>query len=268
MHNGGKRKAWNTIATVILLPGLLCTGCGSSVMPEDRGESAIEVLPERTQEVYDGEVLEKDYPTLEEELRPSILQIYCGDYRGSGVVWKITEKEVTVISSAHLLRNADTCEVLCYAGIYYEAQVDRILEDCDVGFAVFSAQALKEDGVELAAVEPSTRGKEEIVPGEDLAIYGSMDSVAGDFVKGYLIEAETAMQLEGNEEEQLLMLGGIVREGGEEGAGEIEAEQGAVDAGMSGSGVFDKSGKLLGILAGGDGESGFAAVPVWQIEVW
>lgn len=56
------------------------------------------------------------------------------------------------------------------------------------------------------------------------------------------------------------MLGGIVREDGK------AAEQGAVDAGMSGSGVFDKSGKLLGILAGGDGESGFSAVPVWQIE--
>lgn len=254
---------------VLLSLVLFCTGCGRGEEAETDRAPRIEALPgtgaetEAAGEFGAGTPTareEKDYPTLEEELRPSILQIYCGDYRGSGVVWKITEKEVTVISSAHLLRNADTCEVLCYAGIYYEAQVDRILEDCDVGFAVFSAEVLKEDGVELAAVEPSTREKEEIVPGEDLAIYGSMDYAAGDFVKGYLIEAETAMQLEGNEEEQLLMLGGIVREDGE------AAEQGAVDAGMSGSGVFDKSGKLLGILAGGDGESGFAAVPVWQIE--
>ena len=41
-------------------------------------------------------------------------------------------------------------------------------------------------------------------------------------------------------------------------------ERGRIDAGMSGSGVFDRQGRLLGILAGGDGREGFAAVPVWK----
>lgn len=295
MNSRGKRKAENKIACVILLAGLLCTGCGRNVMPEDRGESAIEALPERGEEAYGAGMREKDDLTLQEELRPCILQIACGDYRGSGVVWEITEEEVTVVSSAHLLKNGETCEVLCPAGVYYEAKVERILENCDIGFAVFGADALKEDGVELTAAVPAVRDKEELVPGEELVIYGSMDFVAGDFVKGYLIEAETAMQLEGNEGEQPLMLGGIVREDaeapepddavrnaapdGENGSTELEnppkddaadraddlRARSAVDAGMSGSGVFDREGKLLGILAGGDGESGFAAVPVWQI---
>lgn len=254
--------------------------------------------------------LEKDDLTLREELRPAILQIFCGDYRGSGVVWEITEEEVTVISSGHLLKNGETCDVLCCAGVYYEAKVDRVLEGCDIGFAVFPAQALREDGVELKAAVCSERGREELVRGEELAVYGSMDSVAENFVKGYLIEPECEMQLEGYGNAQPMMLGGIIREeteafgyagmdpdagidgkdgdaggkgraaggsreesnpgnaaaestaGGEEVS---NSEKGAVDAGMSGSGVFDRRGNLLGIVAGGDGEEGFAAVPVWRI---
>lgn len=243
-----------------------------------------------------SEEAELDWTTLEEMLRPSILRITCGGYAGSGVVWEITEEEVRVVSSGHLLKYGETCEVECYAGIYYEAKVERVLEDCDIGFAVFPVKALQEDEIELTAVKPCERSAEELVRGEDLAVYGSMDCAAGNFVKGYLIEAEYEMQMEGYEGEESLLLGGILQE--ESGAGEdisdernrtdIERpdgkkggadrhdtadsseesgeipERGAVDAGMSGSGVFDRQGYLLGILAGGDGKEGFAAVPVWK----
>lgn len=258
---------------------------GETTAPETNAASAAgEAVEEETSGNKLPETTEKDDLTLQEELRPSILQIFCGDYRGSGVVWEITEEEVTVISSGHLLKNGGTCEVLCYAGIYYEAKVDRILEDCDIGFAVFPAKALKEDGIELTEAVPCERNKEELVQGEELVVYGSMYNTAGDFVKGYLIEAESEIQFEGYDSAQLLMLGGIVRDKGEESedvpeSGETDVretgdggntvmpkkETGLVDAGMSGCGVFDRQGRLLGILAGGDGESSFAAVPVWVI---
>lgn len=301
-------------------------GIEAGKMPEESGESPENAYLQAGPETGDryaahreaergetkagpGKTEENDL-VLQEKLRPSVLQIYCGDYRGSGVVWEITEEEVTVISSGHLLKNAETCDILCYAGVYYEAKVDRVLETCDVGFAVFPTQALQEDGVELTAAVPSLRKPEKLVQGEELVVYGSMDVVAGDFVKGYLIEAEKEMELQGNDGPQLLMLGGIVRERtegsgyggveqetvrreegganpesrGEEDHGNAEepgsdetqgsseqekdslSERSAVDAGMSGSGVFDRKGELLGILAGGDGERGFAAVPVWRIE--
>lgn len=268
-HNGKKHNIRYAIVSLLTCLGFaaLCAGCDRS--PERREESAIETLPDK-----EGSVL------LPEELRPCIVQIYCGDYRGSGVIWEVTEEEVTVASCRHLLENGDTCEILCYAGVYYEAKVDRLLEESDIGFAVFAADALGEDGVELKAVIPSAREKEKFVAGEELVIYGSMDSVAENFVEGYLIEAESAIQPEGYDSEQPLMLGGIVRgepapEKGSGLGGIVRGEpaleggndlqQGAVDAGMSGSGVFDKSGKLVGILAGGDGEDCFMAVPVWRI---
>ena len=72
-------------------------------------------------------------------------------------------------------------------------------------------------------------------------------------MKGYLVEAEREIQFDGYESAQKLMVCEIVQ------------DTGTVDAGMSGSGVFDRQGRLLGILAGGDGETGFAAVPVWEI---
>lgn len=219
-----------------------CTGCGGGA-PGEEEHSGIEALVPA----------EKDWSVLEEELRPCVLQVFCGDYRGSGLVWEITEEEVTVISSGHLLRNGETCEVLCHAGIYYEARVERILDNCDVGFAVIPMEMLSGDGTELAEVSPCGRSGEELTQGEELAVYGSMDRAAGNFVKGYLIEAEKEMQFDGYESAQKLMLCGIVQ------------DTGTVDAGMSGCGVFDRQGKLLGVLVGGDGETGFAAVPVWEI---
>lgn len=287
-ENNMKRNITSVIIIFLIffIPGVLCTGCGKEAEAEsgegsgikagevERGEeSGLEVLPEMESaseesaeqsesgmaenKKYAGE--EKEYTVLQEELCPTVLQIFCGDYRGSGAVWEITDREVTVISSAHLLKNGDTCEVLCHAGVYYEAKVDRILENCDVGFAVFPADVLRADGVGLAAVESSERTARELAQGEELIVYGSMQDVAADFVKGYLIKAESKIQIDGYNNAQPLLLGAIIREAG-------RGEKGAVDAGMSGSGVFDRYGKLLGILSGGDGESGFAAVPIWRIE--
>lgn len=270
----------NKITNVILLFLITCilamtlSGCGEEAeRPEaydgevlSNGEEGEQETDENSAEVEPP----KGYLTLQEELRPAIVQIFCGDYRGSGIIWEITEEEVTVITSGHLLENGETCEVLCYAGVYYDAKVDRILEDCDIGFAVFEAGALKRDGVELTKAVPDERSGEELVQGEELIVYGSMDYVAGDFVKGYLIKAESEIQFEGYDSTQCFMLGGIIREDGQERTVTAEedaaiAEKGLVDAGMSGSGVFDRQGKLLGILAGGDGESCFVAVPVWKI---
>ena len=326
-----KRKITHAII-VLLLSAVLAAvgaGCGREQKTESRGNSDGGIAPIGEGEAHPapGEdflasegahgTAGTDWFTLQEELRPAIVQIYCGDYRGSGVIWEITEEEVRVISSGHLLKNGEACEILCCAGVYYEAKVERILEDCDIGFAVFPAEALREDGVELRSAVPSERSKEELIQGEELAVYGSMDYAAGNFVKGYLIEAESEIQFEGYDSAQPLMLCGIVRErsgeastagtgtvdeaesggtdtaagvadeaesgsadtaeagsedtdaaeaGGADMAGSEKADMGLIDAGMSGSGVFDGQGKLLGILAGGDGESGFAAVPVWEIK--
>ena len=284
------------LAFIGLLSAGALTDCGGETRTEKENASVAQMPPGEDSAESGREMMEmptreeKDWLVLEESLRPAVLQIICGNYMGSGVVWEITDEKVTVVSSGHLLKNAKTCDVLCYAGIYYEAEVDGVLENCDIGFASIPADVLKEDGVELTAVVPSGRMAKELVQGEELAVYGSMSSVAGNFVKGYLIEAETEMRFGDYENEQALLLGGIIREAGEEkektgredggdtmenaesGAGDNSAgkadlgsrDTGVVDAGMSGSGVFDRQGRLLGILAGGDGERGFAAVPVWR----
>lgn len=295
-----------THVILLLLSISICAGilAGCDSRSENREGFVVEPLPK---EEYSEKEL--GWMTLQENLRPSILRITCGGYTGSGVVWEITKEKVTVASSGHLLKNAEVCEVECYAGIYYEAKVEKILEDCDIGFAVFPAEALREDEVELIAVEPLGEGRN-LIRGEELAIYGSMENAAENFVKGYLIEVEREIQIDGYEKPQVLMLGGILRESSEEGdtlqreqeggtepekaqeessalqreqedgtepekeqeeSGALQkgqeeniSEKGLVDAGMSGSGVFDRQGRLLGILAGGDGKQGFVAVPIWR----
>lgn len=214
---------------------------------------------------------EKDWFSLKEELRPCIVEIYCGDSRGSGIVWEVTEEGVTLISAGHLLKKAETCDVVCYKGIFYTAQVTGFSEKGDVGFAFIPAEDYQGDDVRFQATGISRRKAEELEAGEELAVYGSMDYIAGNFVEAYLIEAETELELPVYEEKQMLLVGGVRREytGAEEEdtLAEIQNpdEKNLIDAGMSGSGVFDKAGCLLGILVGGDEEEHFAAVPVWRI---
>ena len=69
-----------------------CTGCGDGTPGEEESYGIEALVP-----------AEKEWSVLEQELRPCVLQVFCGDYRGSGLVWEITEEEVTVISSGHLL---------------------------------------------------------------------------------------------------------------------------------------------------------------------
>lgn len=221
---------------LFLLTAVLAVGCGKSKAP----------APEK-------ETQEKDWNTLEEELRPCIVRISCGGYQGSGVVWEMTEKEVTVISAGHLLKNDKTCRVECYAGILYDGMVTEVSDEYDIGFAVIPAEEPAKDGVNLTAAIPSGRNAEELIRGEELVVYGSKDYAGGDFVKGYLTEAEMELDLPVYGKWQKFLIGGLRQE-----------EAGSVDSGMSGGGVFDKQGTLLGILAGGDGEENFLAVPVWD----
>lgn len=274
------------------------SGCGQNTAeaPDSEGEKKDDSRIEPLQK----EEKEKGWTELQEELRPSIVQISCGGHLGSGVVWKAEGEEIIVVSAAHLLKNAETCDVVCCKGIFYEAQVKEILEDCDIGFAAIPIEALKADSVEFIPAMPCTRLPEELIRGEELAVYGSMDYVAGNFIEGYLWKEEIELELPGYGKKQTLLLGKIKNpaalegeektensaaqaEGGKK--GESSAEQikekedikngslskeperpGLIDAGMSGGGVFDRQGCLLGILVGGDGTESFAAVPVWKFQ--
>lgn len=251
-----------TYVILITLIGLALTGCG-----KQQENPADTNLPEKEGDFKEEEP-EKDWFTLEEELEPAVVRIECGDFWGSGVIWEMTEEKLTVVTSGHLLKNRDDCDVVFFHGVFYTARVEKVLEDCDIGFAVLDVSGMdREDlqklrGADKAAFAGKTFvEKETLISGQDLAVYGSMDYAAGNFVKAYLLEAEEEVEMPEDSGKSLLMLCGIQTEQ-EAAAGK---ERGAVDAGMSGSGVFDRQGRLVGILSGGDGESFFAAVPVWQI---
>ncbi len=264
-------------AAICFLAAVFLLGCGKDTMHQstdnqengDTGTEKEDLQDEKasiSQIKALGEETEKDWLSLEEELRPSIVEIFCGDSHGSGIVWEVTEKQAAIASAGHLLKKAETCDIVCYKGTLYTARVEEILEGCDIGFAYIPIEALEEDGAELMPVVPCERGMEELTGGEELAIYGSMDYIAGNFVKGYLIEAESELELPIYEEKQTLLLGGVQKDMDETAQEKTEdGKDTEIDAGMSGSGVFDRQGHLLGILVGGDGEEHFAAVPVWKI---
>lgn len=251
-----------TCVILMILIGLALTGCGKQQEnPADTNH------PEKEGDFKEEEP-EKDWFTLEEELEPAVVRVECGDSWGSGVIWEITEERLTVVTSGHLLKNRDDCDVVFFHGVFYTAQVEKVPESCDIGFAVLDISELdREDlqklrGADKAALAGKTFvEKENLIEGQELAVYGSMDYAAGNFVKAYLLEAEEEVEMPESGGKSRLMLCGIQTEQ----AAAAGRESGAVDAGMSGSGVFDRQGRLVGILSGGDGESFFAAVPVWQI---
>lgn len=230
------------LAAVLLL---VQTGCGT---PQQDDAAQSETLQNKTlqNKTLQNKALQETEDAAAQQLRdtltPSIVQITCGKLLGSGVIWRITDDTVTILSAKHLLQAAPACDVTFFEGEYYRAQVTDLCGDHDLAFAQIAVDQMDaQDVKQLRAVTPF-QDTEVPSEGEQLYLYGSADYIAGVFLEGTLEEAD--IYLDDFQDEMLV--------------GNAQVQEG-----MSGCGVFDAQGRLLGILAGGnDDTKRFAAVPV------
>ena len=215
---------------------LLLSGCGKQddigEASDGSGPAAESLISSLSEEEQD---LENQAESLQETLRPSIVRIEVNEYFGSGVIWDIDDEKITILSCRHLLEKDNTCDVIFFEGEFYRATVKELLEDYDIGFAEIPIREMdREDISSLKKITRSSRTAEQMIKGEDVVIFGSMDYVAANYSQGYLMDTDVTVEIPSLFSAQSMMVC-----------------YGEIDGGMSGSGVFDEKGSLIGIVSAG-----------------
>ena len=251
-----KKRIFTLITCVISC--LLVSACGKT---DDNPISSIEKLPDSVSEKVlqapeNGEKMETlDKFALKERERTSAVHIECGGHSGSGIIWKIEEDKLIFMANRHLLERSDKAEISFATGIYYEAEVSYLSEQYDFGIAVIDRTVMdKEDVEDLSEASYGIVSEEDLIVGEPLFILTSKEYPADDILEGALVETSSMIEVEQLHVAQEMILGRLP-----------DTEEKNVQAGMSGSGVYNEYGMLLGILSGGNGEKEYMVVPLWNI---
>lgn len=249
---------------------MLLSGCGTNI--NEKQESSIQKIEaedvqgntqEEINETSQERVQEGKSPSkmeVEETVRNSVVRIEGDRFFGSGVIWEIGKEYVRILSCRHVLEINNTCDIIFPTGVYYKATVEFLSEEYDYGFAVIPASEMDlEDISVLETAKPSKRTRGQMIKGEEVLAYGSSEYAASDTIWGYVVDTDVMANIPGLFAEQSMMVC-----------------HGQITPGMSGCGIFDESGALIGILSGGEKEQVehlsaedeypvFVAVPIWHI---
>lgn len=163
--------------------------------------------------------------------RRSIVKVVVKDSAGSGIVWKIDDESIVIVSSRHLLMKDVKAQVTFCNEESVDAEIMGYSQQYDIGF-------LKVDDKKVTA--NILRNIYEAVPAEyltDVPVEQSVLQIGAD--------------LSGNKEH--FSTGTILGVGYEPVFNTTVLKTKCYSkAGMSGGGVFDMNGKLLGMISGGE----------------
>lgn len=190
----------------------------------------------------------KDRERASENVRDSVVRIEMGNAYGSGVIFRLTEDGVIIATNRHVLDYwQDEAGVIRFPqGFYVSARSLGSAQSCDVGF-------LKVEGSEIGIETLLTLRN---VPVDEEA-WQSLQ--AGD--EAFCLGAD-------REIEEIVYQEAVVAEKGryiDTFGGEMLYLHGFAKEGMSGGGIFDGYGHLIGLLAGGTWRGEVAGVPVDQV---
>ena len=222
----------------LVLPVLEVQAAQEYTMPPHLIQSVSE------QDIYEGmlalgmlecQVLEE--PDLErvcENIKNCVVRIDMGNAYGSGIVWKLTPDRVVIATNRHVLdywRDVDSY-VYFPQGYYVDAYILGVSGRQDVGFlAVDNSQFLYRELEGLRYVSEDVHIHERLAKGDGMVCAGS-----------------------GPEEGEMLFYEGVV-EDTRRYIADLDAYMlyghGFARTGMSGGGIFDGYGHLIGMITGG-----------------
>lgn len=170
----------------------------------------------------------KEEESLYEEASRCVVRITIGQYAGSGLIWRTQEEGLVIVSNHHLLMQGAEAEVTFSNGIRVQAMADRYSQEYDIGFLWIPREELTP---QVLADIYEVRAAEELTAQTGTAIMqiGSSEQAAGDAYEG-----ETAGERFVPEFQSFMLVSDCYSK-----------------AGMSGGGVFDREGLLLGMITGG-----------------
>lgn len=198
----------------------------------------------------------EDADSLYAEASKCVVRIVMGQYAGSGLIWRMEEEGMVIAANKHLLREAAHGTVIFANEIALRADILYFSQEYDLGFLFIPRDELStellRDCYEVRRVKELLGQKEEQIENQNIMQIASSQQPASDCYAG-VVKGTTFVP-----EFQAFML-------------ETECFS---KAGMSGGGVFDEKGYLLGMIAGGDVELEASvreseitySIATWQIE--
>ncbi len=221
-----KKKWWIialAVATIFLLAWLICRN-------EISKKKALKD-PEMTQEEF---VM---------TLMPSTVMVTAGESHASGVIIDINDERIAIVTAGHLMQGYDQGIITFYTGNAGFGNVRFISENPDICILEFERKYLDEGLVkELSSSAYDLKHYEDLAVDDMVYLVGSAISAGSNATVGKV--AAKDFYVDDFDDRMLYLYTDVM-------------------AGMSGCGVYDGSGYLVGILAGGNdsGEAVCVSLP-------
>lgn len=200
-------------------------------------------------------------PILEEEnqekafenARQCVVRIEMEHAYGSGVVYKIRGDKVVLVTCAHVLDywQDDRDRVYFPQGFFANATVWRSDSESDIGFLLVDTNSLAYSQVIMlreanTGIKDAFEAMTALPEGSEAFCVGT-DRFLAEFLCTPQIIIDWEKYIDYFDREMLYCLG-------------------YAKPGMSGGGIFDRKGHLLGILAGGSAENETAGIKIMDVE--
>lgn len=249
-----KKHAAGRQALLQILLFCLCTGCGSGNLPSgdpsqeeqgaaERPGTAVGSLTQAPLLEWEDQEAENLAGMLQETCGGMMVRLEAGQYTGSGVICGTEENSLLVATAAHVLADAaDGVKLTFYDGWETEEVSVSAAEQADLAVLRVPLTAVLQQRLgHYLAANLDRAASDRIRAGDGCIVMGSSGGVAEDAYEGVLLEAWIYAEDYG----QYMVWAGAPGK-----------------PGMSGGGIFDQRGRLLGILSGYSGDGEWAAVPL------
>lgn len=219
---------------------------------------------------------------LQEKAGGAMVQISTDKVTGSGCIWSMNEEKTVIVTAGHVLEGAEEVQLTFIDGTdVNSAEEDvksaaggiksvvenaksaagenawqwKVAEYCDLGWIILSTELISPDTRAACCYVATDKEIFDAMKAEDIIlVMGSLRGTAESAYEGKLIDPWIYME----DYAQYMMLG--------------VDWQGIDQPGMSGSGVFNSQGYLIGVLSGADEKGNLAIVPLslilseWELE--
>ena len=217
-------------------------------------------LPEETKQIAIKDAMDR-----KKEEKKTGVTIYAGNRTGSGVIWKIEEDKVTILTAGHVLGEDTDDEqkrtekaditVVFPNGDKAAACVEKKFEDRDLAILTVDKALLGAEMEENCAVQnggyEDKQQADSLTAGDTLTIIASVSEPSEEEESCILLNNWIYIE----DFDQYMMLAALLE----------ETDKGALP-GMSGAGIFDEEGYFAGILCGIDDTGTLAILPYGLIE--